>query len=81
MSDYKPVNCDYYDHLEEWATKKEKISINYHLGADSHTDEGVIKDLYVREHEEYLKLDSGKEIKLDTIKSINGRSVKDLAKY
>jgi Rho-binding antiterminator len=70
--EYHPIKCDYYDRLEEWATRKQALTIKY-LSEDEQEQqaEGVVIDLYVREHVEYLELNNGTEIRLDRIKSIN----------
>lgn len=77
MSDkYRPIKCDYYDELEAWATTKAHLDIVY-TNAEGRTGEtaGLIKDLYVREHVEYLAMDNGTEIRLDDIQTINGRKM------
>ena len=66
---YVPIDCGFYDRLEAWATLRENVRIKQ-LDQEA-LIEGVIKDLYIREKVEYLQLDTGKEVRLDTIESVN----------
>ena len=66
---YIPIDCSYYDRLEAWATLRENVTIKLNEKPELLT--GVIKDLYVRDKVEYLLLNSGKEIRLDQIASVN----------
>ena len=71
MNAYRPIDCDYYDRLESWAVKKEKVTIKYSDGKGEKEIMGIIKDFETRDHAEYLKLDNGTEIRLDTLISVN----------
>ncbi|MDX2001994.1 MAG: Rho-binding antiterminator [Chitinophagales bacterium] len=66
--EYKPINCSYYDRLEDWATRKYPLTITF---GEEQSTLGIIADLYVRDHVEYLKLEDGTEIRLDEILTIN----------
>lgn len=72
-SNYKPISCSLYDRFEAYAVKKEKVS----LTTTNETIEGVIIDLFSKDQIEFLKLKSGKIIRLDHIQSINGMSVEE----
>ncbi|MEM6629437.1 MAG: hypothetical protein AAF694_07170 [Bacteroidota bacterium] len=70
---YVPIDCNFYDKLEEVATLKKVSSIRY---IDSNGKEaqvaGKIVDLYAINSIEYLKLGSGLEIRLDQVMEVNG---------
>ena len=71
---YTPISCSFYDELEAIATLRQTAVIRY-TGDHQKTLEvsGKIKDLFVRNKVEYLLLDSGQEIRLDTLISVNGK--------
>ncbi|MEO0894911.1 MAG: Rho-binding antiterminator [Bacteroidota bacterium] len=73
---YIPINCNYYDKLEAWATLRQQVEIV--LLDDSGKENkasGLIADLFIKDKAEYLKLKSGQEIRLDRIYSVNGEVV------
>ena len=75
MTDYKPIDCGFYDYLEVAAIKKQYARIHYFdemhelLKVDA-----IIKDFFIREGAEFLLLNTGQEIRLDKIANINGIS-------
>jgi len=70
--DYKPIDCNYYDRLEAWATTKTVSSIIYQDEAgEQKLLSAKIVDVYTQEKVEYLKTDSGKVIRLDALISVN----------
>lgn len=68
MSDYHPIDCSFYDRLEAAAVQKKFCHLEYSsdLGEILQAG-GVIKDLYIREGAEFLKLSTGPEIRLDRL--------------
>ena len=74
----KNIPCAFYDELEVFALKKQKLTIIY---LDSHKTQtmvnGIISDLYTREKIEYLKLESGWEIPLSCIVSAGDKNLSD----
>ena len=77
MKNYQPISCNFYDELEALATLRSSCMIIYQdENADRHEAEGVIKDLYIREKAEYLLLNTGFEIRLDQLVSVNGKELK-----
>lgn len=71
---YIPISCSFYDELEALATLRKLATIKYAEGeSPSKTAEGKIKDFFIREGAEYLLLDTGLEIRLDHIISVNGK--------
>jgi Rho-binding antiterminator len=71
---YTPISCSFYDELEALATLRQPAVIRY-AGEQGKTVEaqGRIKDFFIRDRAEYLLLDSGLEIRLDDITSVNGK--------
>lgn len=72
-SNYKPISCSLYDRFEAYAVKKEKVS----LTTTDEAFEDIIIDLFSKDQIEFLKLKSGKILRLDHIKTINGISVEE----
>lgn len=63
---YQPVSCVLYDQVESFATFRTEVK----LVLDSETITGVIADVNTRKDGEYLKLESGREIRLDQVQSL-----------
>lgn len=73
MQDYQPISCSYYDHLEALAVRGVAVQLLY--VADTGTETEVhtrITDLLTRDGVEYLYTDTGAEIRLDKLLSVNG---------
>lgn len=68
---YQPIDCDYYDRLEAWATRKQFVTVTHQSEKEEVKTEGIIDDLYVRNHVEYMRLSGGEEVRLDTILCVN----------
>ncbi len=75
-SSYQPINCDFYDELEAWATLQQLCTIEFwdEAGATL-TTQGMILDLFIEEKAEYLRLDTGVTIRLDRLLQVNGKVV------
>ncbi len=73
MSDkvYKPIACQLYDQLEILSMRGEECTIQYLNQGESKTASGKIVDLFPISSVEYLKLDSGKTLRLDMLVKIN----------
>ncbi|MBL7952130.1 MAG: methyltransferase domain-containing protein [Flavobacteriales bacterium] len=61
---YEPIDCNFYDHFEAAATLKETVRFGLRDGSER---EGIIVDLFVREHIEWMRLKDGSEIRLDEV--------------
>ena len=73
---YQPVSCAFYDELEAFATLREPVLIRYYdEGQTLHALEttGVIVDLFIRDKAEYLRTDTGREVRLDRLESVGGK--------
>ncbi len=76
METYKPIDCNFYDVLEANATKKRYIRIHYFSDIQEFlTIDAIIKDLYVKEKVEYMLLNTGDEIRLDRLISVDGQTL------
>lgn len=69
---YQPINCDYYDRLEAWATMHTICLIRF-KSEDGQVQEvsSRISDLYVLEKVEYMRLENGVVLRLDTLIDVN----------
>jgi Rho-binding antiterminator len=68
---YQPIDCDYYDRLEAWATQQTDCQIKYKDGSEEKEVHGRIEDVYTHEHIEYLRMNNGQVIRLDTLVTVN----------
>ncbi|UYQ91199.1 hypothetical protein MKQ68_13975 [Chitinophaga horti] len=76
MSDYTPIDCNYYDILEHLATLRQPAAVHYQQpGHEAATVTGIITDLQARQGVEYLYLDTTLEIRLDWLITVNGEPV------
>ena len=73
MSTYQPIDCDYYDRLEAWATMQTDCLIVF-KDAEGKEQQltAKIADVYTKDKIEYLKTDPGLVIRLDALLSVNG---------
>jgi Rho-binding antiterminator len=67
-TDYKPIDCDFYDVLESAATRKQQVYLQYfndlHELCQGPT---TLRTFVTHEHAEYAVLASGEEVRLDRI--------------
>lgn len=70
---YQPIDCNYYDRLEAWATMK-TICLLVFLDENDVRQEvsGGIADLYTVNKAEYLRMDNGLTVRLDRLLAVNG---------
>lgn len=74
MSDkYIPINCEFLERLELWSLQKTNCNIIYQQGNFPRNIEinAIISDIICRNKADFLILDSGDEIRLDRIISVN----------
>ncbi len=72
---YVPINCSFYDYLEEVATLGRLSAIEYMEDNRSEKLESKIQTLVSRDKIEYMVLENGQSIRLDYLLSINGISL------
>jgi len=71
---YTPINCDFHDELEAIATLRNNCVIVY-CSSDGETRvQDYIDDVYARNGEEFIKLNSGLVIRLDALVEVDGKS-------
>ncbi|MDQ3001935.1 MAG: hypothetical protein M3Y08_11835 [Fibrobacterota bacterium] len=86
-TDYKPIECDFHDRLEEFAVTRRRVRISHESGQAQERPsgqvleggsgsevrcEGLIEDIYTTERkEEFLRMEDGTTIRLDKIKAVS----------
>jgi Rho-binding antiterminator len=76
MQSYTPIDCNFYDKLEAFATRKRFIRIQYFtLIHEFQTVDAIIKDFYIKNGYEYMQLNNGVEIRLDLLISADNQFV------
>jgi transcriptional antiterminator Rof (Rho-off) len=61
---YVPIDCNLYDCYESAATLRQRVRLTL---VDGSTSEGLIIDLFHRDKAEWLRLDTGADVRLDHI--------------
>lgn len=78
MSDYQPISCEFHDVLESLATTRQAAEVEYRdTDGSLRNVRAVIRDVYVRDHAEYLVLSSGETLRLDRLVAVNGAKLAD----
>ena len=73
---YVPIDCNFYDEIEILAMRKSKCSVVYFSEENEQTTiEGVIKNVYAKNKEEFLEMESGLTFRLDRLISLDGKVV------
>jgi|AntRauTorckE5430_2_1112549.scaffolds.fasta_scaffold04863_2 Rho-binding antiterminator len=71
---YTPIDCNFYDTLEANAVLKKIVIIEYMDDSGTvQTTEQRIVDLFVKNKIEFMKLENSLEIRLDYLKSVDGK--------
>lgn len=70
---YTPIDCNYYDRLEAWATTRTLCRITL-LDENGGQIEVLarITNLYSIDSIEYMQIDTGMAIRLDALVDVNG---------
>lgn len=75
-TDYRPINCSYYDELEAIATLRKRVAVIYEGKQGQQKLEAVgIVNLYTKNKEEFVVLTNGQTIRLDHLISVDGKPV------
>ena len=78
MTDYQPINCEFYDLLESAATRRQRIVVDYRDEAgQSASTTAVIVDVRSKDGAEYLYADNGVVIRLDRLLAVDGKKLSD----
>ena len=72
-----PVSCEFYDQLMVTIQRKIPSTIIYQKDEEVATIKSVVAELTMIEYEEFLVLQDGKKINLQTIFSFNGKKHKE----
>jgi Rho-binding antiterminator len=76
MEKYIPINCNYYDELEAYATLRKNVLIRYREnGTDIQEKTARIVDFQFKEKVEFMLLDDDTAIRLDWLISVDGKVV------
>ena len=77
-SDYQPIDCDYYDRLEAWATVGTTCAISFtDEGGQANQVDSKILDFKTEDGVEYLIGEDNLQIRLDRLISVNGIPLAD----
>jgi len=75
---YQPIDCNYYDRLEAWATLRTVCRILYRDENEQQQEaSAIIEDVYTALKVEYMRLDNGLVIRLDKLVAVNDIPVPD----
>ena len=75
---YQPIDCNYYDRLEAWATLRTVCRILYRDENEQQKEvSAIIEDVYTAIKVEYMRLDNGLVIRLDKLVAVNDIPVPD----
>lgn len=71
---YQPIDCNFYDRLEAWATQKIIVKIQFKESGNNIIKEidAQIKDLWVENKVEFALLSNGLKLRLDDLIAVNG---------
>lgn len=75
---YHPISCEFHDRLEDLATLRTSAQIRFR--DDSGTDQtrhAVITDVFARDGEEFVSLDTGERLRLDWLVEVDGARLAD----
>ncbi len=73
---YVPIDCDFYDRLEELAVTRALCLVEF-IDGDGRS-RGIttrVRDVFSKSGEEFIDLDSGERIRLDRLIRINGHAL------
>ncbi|MEL6923196.1 MAG: hypothetical protein AAFO94_04040 [Bacteroidota bacterium] len=71
MMKYKPINCNYYDVLEGYASLRKRLAIQYlDEAGELQTEETRIVNFETKQKEEFAILASGTRVRLDRIQEV-----------
>lgn len=78
MQPYQPIRCDLYDELVLLAMRHQACTIVYQDAANQKIVlEAQIVDVYSQNKQEFLRLQSGTILRLDTLVQVNQLKFKD----
>ena len=69
---YKPIDCSFYDRLEEAITLKTEVILEIEQEGKIRQLNTTLIDLFIESKIEWLMTGIGEKVRLDHIQSING---------
>ena len=72
---YIPINCSFYDYLEEAATLGKKAIIKHINKGIIISIEAKIHTLFLKDKVEFMELENGQSIRLDNLISFDGKTL------
>ena len=76
MMKYEPIDCNFYDILEANAVLRKQVEVVFiNNKEEQQMIKTLIKDLYIKEKAEYMKLENGLEIRLDRLIAVDGKEL------
>ena len=75
MRPYTPIDCSFYDRLEEAATLRRVIQIEYMQDGQRRTISARINDLRLMDGAEWMILETGVSIRLDDLLRVDGHDL------
>ena len=72
---YVPIACGIYDELESLAVRRTVCQIEFLSTSRIESVQSRIVDVYSRNKEEFIKIEDGRDIRLDCLHAINGNAV------
>lgn len=70
--EYTPISCSFYDRLEAAATLQKEVEVAYYSNGQTQSIRTIIKTFMIRNKVEYMLLADGREVRLDSIHSLDG---------
>lgn len=72
-SPYHPISCEFHDRLEDLATLRKTVRIGYRDESGmEHVRDALITDVFARNGEEFVILDSARHVRLDRLIEVDG---------
>lgn len=72
---YIPIDCSFYDRLEEAATLRREVRLRYRDGDMEAEVRGVIADLGIADGAEWLTMEDGFRLRLDQLIALDDHEV------
>lgn len=80
MDEYRPIDCNLHDRLEELATLRQPARISYRDDqGEMRSAEDRIEDVFAADGVEYIRTAGGEQIRLDRIDDVDGRSFSSMS--
>lgn len=70
---YKPISCSFYDRIEAAIVRRTKVELKFKAQNEEVVlEKTLITDTIIRDKAEFIKLEDGREIRMDQILSLDG---------